>query len=72
MKIRAFWDVALCSLTEVHQRFRGAYGLHHGPDDGGSAHLWNIVLEYRLLLYNLVIMVALVSMVHKQSKPTAE
>jgi hypothetical protein len=32
MKIRAFWDVAPCSLGE-DRRFRGAYYLHHRPDD---------------------------------------
>jgi hypothetical protein len=25
MKIRAFWDMVLCSLLTVHRRFRGAY-----------------------------------------------
>jgi hypothetical protein len=24
MKMAAFWDLALCSLVEVHRRFRGA------------------------------------------------
>jgi hypothetical protein len=28
-KIRAIWDVALCSLVGVDRRFRGAYCLHH-------------------------------------------
>jgi hypothetical protein len=40
MKIRAFWDVALCSLVVIERRFRGAYSnLHQGDDDGGSTHL---------------------------------
>jgi hypothetical protein len=43
MKIRAFWDVAPCSLVGVERRFRGAYCLHHQgdecPNDGGSTHL---------------------------------
>jgi hypothetical protein len=34
MKIRAFSDVALCSLG-VDRRFRGAYCLHHHGDDDG-------------------------------------
>jgi outer membrane phospholipase A len=29
MKMSAFWDIALCSLIEVDQHFRGAYCLHH-------------------------------------------
>jgi hypothetical protein len=28
VKIRAFWDIVLCSLG-VDRRFRGAYCLHH-------------------------------------------
>jgi hypothetical protein len=43
MKIRAFWDIAQCSLVVVDRRFRGAYCLHeqgndghHYPVDGGS------------------------------------
>jgi hypothetical protein len=44
MKIRAFWDVARCSLG-VDRRFKGAYCLYHqGDSDGGSTHLWNIGL----------------------------
>jgi hypothetical protein len=33
MRIRAFWDVAPCSLVEVDRRFRVI--MHH-YDDGGS------------------------------------
>jgi hypothetical protein len=29
MKMTVFWDVALCSLVEIDQSFRGAYCLHH-------------------------------------------
>jgi hypothetical protein len=29
-----FWNVARCSLVETDRRFRGAYCLHHLPDDG--------------------------------------
>jgi hypothetical protein len=38
-----FSAVAQCSLVEVCRRFRCACYLHHGPDDGGSKHLWNVV-----------------------------
>jgi hypothetical protein len=38
MKMRALWDIALCSLG-VGRRFRGVYCLHHQGDDGGSTHL---------------------------------
>jgi hypothetical protein len=44
MKIRAFWDIAPCSLG-VDRHFRGAYCLHHqgegggDDDDGGSTHI---------------------------------
>jgi hypothetical protein len=36
------WVVAQCSLIEIYRRFRGAYFLHHRPDDGGSKELWNV------------------------------
>jgi hypothetical protein len=42
MKMAVFWDVAPCSLVKTDGSFRGAYCLHHCPDDGGSKHLWNI------------------------------
>jgi hypothetical protein len=29
IKMAAFWDLALCSLAEVDQRFRYGYCLHH-------------------------------------------
>jgi hypothetical protein len=32
--IRVIWDVAPCSHVEVDRRFRGAYFLHHRPDQG--------------------------------------
>jgi hypothetical protein len=40
MKMAVFWDVALCSLAETYQCFRGAYCLHHhgNEDNGGSKH----------------------------------
>jgi hypothetical protein len=54
-----FWDVATCSLVEVHQSFRGACCFRHKsedlrhenyrPDDGSSNHLWNVgklLLDY--------------------------
>jgi hypothetical protein len=34
----AFWDIALCSLVEVNQRFRG----DKSPMLRGSKHLWNM------------------------------
>jgi hypothetical protein len=33
MKTTAVWDTAPCSLVEADRRFRGAYWLHHDPDD---------------------------------------
>jgi hypothetical protein len=33
MKMRVFLYVALCSLVEIHRRFRGAYCLHHQGDE---------------------------------------
>jgi hypothetical protein len=33
VKIRAFWDVAPCSLIGVHRRLKGAYCLHHQDDE---------------------------------------
>jgi hypothetical protein len=38
LKMRALWDIALCSLG-VDGRFRGAYDLHCHTADGGSTHL---------------------------------
>jgi hypothetical protein len=35
-KMNIFWVVALCSLVEFDRRFRGAYCLHHRPDDEGN------------------------------------
>jgi hypothetical protein len=42
LKMAAIWDIATCSLVQVHRLFRGAYCLHHRPDDVGSKHLWNV------------------------------
>jgi hypothetical protein len=42
LKMTAFWDMALYSLTEVDSCFRGVYyPSHQGnhPDDRGSIHL---------------------------------
>jgi hypothetical protein len=33
LKTTAFWDIALSSLVEVDQCFRGAYCLHNDDDD---------------------------------------
>jgi hypothetical protein len=32
-KMAVFWVVALCSLVEVYQRFRGPCCLHHQGDE---------------------------------------
>jgi hypothetical protein len=42
MKMNAFWDTVPCSLVEVYRRFRGAYYLHHRPDDRRNKHLWKV------------------------------
>jgi hypothetical protein len=45
LKMVILWVVAPRSLVEAYRRFRGAYCLHHRPDDGGeggSKHLWNV------------------------------
>jgi hypothetical protein len=47
MKMIAFSDIALCSLVEVDQHFRGVYYLAHCPDDGGSTYLWKVGLLER-------------------------
>jgi hypothetical protein len=39
MRIRAFWDIAPCSLAVVDRRFRGAYGVHRRPDYGGNPRI---------------------------------
>jgi hypothetical protein len=36
MKMAVFWDLAPCSLVDINQCFRGAYFLHHHPDDSVS------------------------------------
>jgi len=41
--LTAFWDITPCSLGV--DGFRGAYCLHHHPDDGGSMHLQNGILR---------------------------
>jgi hypothetical protein len=45
-KMAVAWDVAPCSLVQVHQCFRGPCCLHHqgphSPNDGGSKDLWNV------------------------------
>jgi hypothetical protein len=37
-------DITSCSLAEVDWHFRGAYYLHHHPDDGSNMHPWNMRL----------------------------
>jgi hypothetical protein len=38
-----FWDIALCTLVDIDQCFRGAYCVHHQVlDDGGSKYLCNV------------------------------
>jgi hypothetical protein len=41
VKIRAFWDIALCSLR-VDRRFRGVYCLHRQDDEFS----WNVINHY--------------------------
>jgi hypothetical protein len=41
MKMAVFWVVALCSLVEVYQCFRGVCCLHYQGDNGGGKHLLN-------------------------------
>jgi hypothetical protein len=38
MKMRAFWDIAPCSLV-IDRRFRGAYCLQHEGDEYGIVEL---------------------------------
>jgi hypothetical protein len=33
MKIRAFWDIAPCSLVVVDRSFTRVYSFHNRPDD---------------------------------------
>jgi hypothetical protein len=33
IKMRAFWDIVVCSLVGIDRRFRGAYCLHHHPNE---------------------------------------
>jgi hypothetical protein len=51
MRMRAFPDIAPCSLVEEDLRFRGAYCLHHqdddGSDEGGGTHPCNVSLLQR-------------------------
>jgi hypothetical protein len=35
MKMAVFWAVVPYSLLEVYRHFRGAFSLHHRPDDRG-------------------------------------
>jgi hypothetical protein len=39
MKMTAFWNMTPCSTAEVDLHFRGVYGRHHCPNDGGSMQL---------------------------------
>jgi hypothetical protein len=39
VKMTVLWDVATCCLVDIDRLFRGAYCLHHSPDDGGNTHL---------------------------------
>jgi hypothetical protein len=33
MKMKAFWNIAPCSLVGIYRSFRGAYCLHYHADD---------------------------------------
>jgi hypothetical protein len=53
LKMTAFCNTAPRSLVQVNRRLRRAYCLNHGYD-GGSTHLWNVVLLQRdVTAYNL-------------------
>jgi hypothetical protein len=39
MKMAVFWVLALCSVVEVYQHFRGAPLTGDYPDDGSNKHL---------------------------------
>jgi hypothetical protein len=62
--VAVFWVVALCSLVEVHRRFRGACCLHHQgnrPEEPEDNRLHTLLLENlktRLLVPVLVMTVA--------------
>jgi hypothetical protein len=53
MKIRAFWDIALCSFVGTHRHFRGAYCLHHKGDHPTRLH-GAIFQKARILTHNYV------------------
>jgi hypothetical protein len=44
MKMRAFWDMVLCSFVEVDWLSRGTYCPNNQGDGGGSMHLSNVTL----------------------------
>jgi hypothetical protein len=48
LKIRAFWDIATCSLAGVDRRFRGAYCLHYQSDIG--ARLQGAISQKALII----------------------
>jgi hypothetical protein len=45
-KMTVVWDVARCSLVETDRRFRGAYCLHHRPEDNHLHRLCSICNAY--------------------------
>jgi hypothetical protein len=46
MKMAVFWDVAPCSLVDIDQRFRGAYGLLNflSPEEGSENNFRQVVV----------------------------
>jgi hypothetical protein len=50
MNMTSLWDVASCSLVEVHRRFRDAYWFHHQVEDGGSTRMYCDVSEVSLVV----------------------
>jgi hypothetical protein len=53
MKIRAFWDIAPCSIVKVDQRFGDAYCLHHqGDGDPFTTLMMEAVHIYETSVYS--------------------
>jgi hypothetical protein len=51
MKIRAFLDVASCSLVEVDRRFRGECCLHHQGDDQSTSSRLHDAISQKTVMF---------------------